>query len=91
MYGYNSRPDHARGLQKNGGKSLKKVVTKPINREQTALTGRHQTSSEFPYVQRRNVEADFSGGDITGNAGITLLSRVDLQLRLTRVFATGDE
>ena len=31
----------------------------------------------FSSVKRRKVEADFSGGDITGNGGALLLSAVD--------------
>ena len=38
----------------------------------------------FPPVKRRKVEADFSGGEITGNGGVPLLARVDGQLGLTR-------
>ena len=42
---------------------------------------------QFPSVKRRKVEADFSGGDITGNGGIALLSTVDRRLGLTRAVA----
>ena len=41
----------------------------------------------FPAVKRRRVEAEFSGGDITGNGGIALLSQVDRRLGLTRAVA----
>jgi hypothetical protein len=37
-----------------------------------------------PAVKRRNVEANFSGGDIAGNAGIPLAGRVDQTPGLTR-------
>lgn len=47
----------------------------------------------FPPVKRRKVEADFSGGDITSNAGITLLAQVDKRLGLSASVARamGDE
>ena len=38
----------------------------------------------FSSVQRRKVEAAFSGGAITGNGGIALLAEVDRQWGLTR-------
>ncbi len=38
-------------------------------------------------VKRRKVEADFSGGDITSNAGIGLIAQVDWQMGLTRAVA----
>ena len=45
----------------------------------------------FSPVKRRQVEADFSGGDITGNGGIQLLSQVDRRLGLTRSVARSLE
>ncbi|MYH34767.1 MAG: hypothetical protein F4013_10570 [Gammaproteobacteria bacterium] len=51
------------------------------------MTEWYRTSLQFPSVKRRKVEADFSGGDITGNGGITLLSSVDRQLGLIRAVA----
>ena len=48
------------------------------------MTKCYQTSLEFPSVKRRKVEANFSGGDITSNGGIPLLSQVDRQMGLTR-------
>ena len=48
------------------------------------MTKCYQSSFEFPPVKRRKVEADFSGGDITSNGGIPLLSQVDQQMGLTR-------
>ena len=51
------------------------------------MTECYRTSVQFPSVKRRKVEADFSGGDITGNGGITLLSTVDRRLGLTRAVA----
>ena len=46
------------------------------------MTECYRTPLQFPSVKRRKVEADFSGGDITGNGGITLLSSVDRHLGL---------
>jgi len=40
-------------------------------------------------VQRRQVEAQFCGGDITGNGGIPLLGTVDRKLGLTQALARG--
>ena len=37
----------------------------------------------FSSVQRRKMEAEFSGGAITGNGGIPLLTEVDRHLGLT--------
>ena len=51
------------------------------------MTECYQTPIEFPSVKRRKVEASFSGGDITSNAGIPLLSQVDEKLGLTRAIA----
>ncbi|MCV6574644.1 MAG: IS1380 family transposase [Cohaesibacter sp.] len=44
-------------------------------------------SLQFSSVKRRKVEADFSGGDITSNAGIVLLSEVDRKIGLSRSVA----
>ena len=51
------------------------------------MTECYQTSLEFPPVKRRKVAADFSGGDITSNAGIPLLAQVDKTMGLTRSVA----
>ena len=51
------------------------------------MTECYQTPINFPSVKRRKVEADFSGGDITSNAGIPLLAQVDERLGLTRAIA----
>jgi DDE family transposase len=48
------------------------------------VTKCYQSSFKFPPVKRRKVEADFSGGDITSNAGIPFLAQVDEQMGLTR-------
>ena len=47
------------------------------------MTRCYQTSMSFSPVKRHKVEADFSGGDITSNAGIPLLAQVDQQMSLT--------
>ena len=44
-------------------------------------------SFQFSSVKRRKVEADFSGGDITSNAGVLLLSEVDRKIGLSRSIA----
>lgn len=57
------------------------------------MTECYQTPIEFSSVKRRKVEVDFSGGNISSNAGIVLLSRVDQQLGLSKQIAQaiGDE
>ena len=51
------------------------------------MTECYPIALQFPSVKRRKVEADFSGGHITGNGGIPLLSTVDRRLGLTRAVA----
>jgi hypothetical protein len=51
------------------------------------VTKCYQTPVQFSSVKRRCVEADFSGGDITTNAGVLLLSEADRQLGLCRSVA----
>jgi len=51
------------------------------------VTECYQTLINFPPVKRHKVEANFSGGDITSNAGIPLLAQVDKQMNLTRSVA----
>jgi len=51
-------------------------------RDGSAMTQCYQTSMSFSPVKRHKVEADFSGGDITSNAGIPLLAQVDQQMKL---------
>ena len=48
------------------------------------MTECYSNSLHFPPVKRRRVEADFTGGEITGNGGVPLLARVDGLLGLTR-------
>ena len=57
------------------------------------MTKCYQTTLEFSPVKRRRVEADFSGGDISSNAGALLLSAADRQLKLCRSVARalGDQ
>ena len=47
------------------------------------MTKCYQTPISFTPVKRRRVETDFSGGDITSDAGVLLLSEVDKQLGLS--------
>ena len=42
-----------------------------------------QASLRFPGCQGRRVEADFSGGEITGDAGVLLLRQADGVLKLS--------
>lgn len=51
------------------------------------MTKCYQSSFEFPPVKRRKVEVDFTGGNITSNAGALLLSQVDRRLGLTQSLA----
>ncbi len=57
------------------------------------MTECYQTSIEFSRVQRRRVEADFSGGDITSNGGLPLLAEVDNRIGLSSRIAKaiGDQ
>ena len=48
------------------------------------MTKCYQTPLQFSSVKRRQVEADFSGGDISSNAGILLLAEADKKLDLCR-------
>jgi len=45
-------------------------------------------SVEFASCKNRKVVADFSGGEITSDAGVLLLSEADKQLRLTKRVAS---
>jgi hypothetical protein len=57
------------------------------------VTKCYQTTLEFSSVKRRRVEADFSGGEITSDAGALLLSQADKRLGLCRDVARslGDQ
>lgn len=50
---------------------------------------RYQSSIAFQGVKRRKVVADFSGGDVTDNAGLLLLAEVDREMGLTQAVARG--
>lgn len=56
------------------------------------MTKCYQNSIPFSPVKRRQVEADFTGGDITSNAGVLLLRETDRKLGLCRsvALALGD-
>ena len=51
------------------------------------MTECYPKSIRFSSVKRRKVEVDFSGGSISGNGGIGLLSEVDRRLGLSRSVA----
>ncbi|WP_196221180.1 transposase, partial [Sansalvadorimonas verongulae] len=43
--------------------------------------------AHFPRCKSRKVQADFSGGDITSNAGVLLLRQLDRKLQLTNTLS----
>ena len=51
------------------------------------MTECYQTSIEFSSVKRRKVQANFEGGDITSDAGLTLLREVDRKIGLSSSMA----
>jgi len=51
------------------------------------VTKCYQTSFHFSPVKRHQVEADFSGGDISSDAGVLFLSQVDRKLGLSHSVA----
>lgn len=51
------------------------------------MTNCTQESFRFPACQRRVVEANFSGGDITSDGGVLLLRQVDRRLGLSKAVA----
>ena len=53
------------------------------------MTNCTQASLHFPGCQGRWVEADFSGGEITGDAGVLLLRQADRVLKLSEAVARG--
>ena len=57
------------------------------------MTKCYQTSFSFSSAKRRQVEANFSGGDITSNAGVLLLREADRKLGLSQTVARalGDQ
>lgn len=48
-----------------------------------------QDSFDFPPLKRRQVEANFQGGDITSDGGVLLLRQVDTQLGLSKAVASA--
>ena len=50
-----------------------------------------QESFAFPPCQRRRVEAQFDGGDITSDGGVLLLQQIDQRLGLSRAIAGAVE
>jgi hypothetical protein len=51
------------------------------------VTNCTQESFQFPVCNRRRVEANFQGGDITSDGGVLLLQQVDRRLGLTEALA----
>ncbi len=51
------------------------------------MTNRNSEQLSFPGVKGRRVEADFSGGNVTSDAGILLLRQADRRLGLTASIA----
>jgi hypothetical protein len=47
-----------------------------------------QAQLEFPSLQRRKIQADFSGGEITSNGGALLLRQIDRRIGLTPAIAS---
>jgi hypothetical protein len=46
-----------------------------------------QTSFEFPVLNRRRVQASFTGGDVSSDGGLLLLRQADRRLQLTATLA----
>jgi hypothetical protein len=44
------------------------------------------TKSTFGYHEKRRIEADFSGGDLSSDGGVVLLSQLDSNLKLIEAF-----
>ena len=67
-----------------------RVVTNPIE-EKAAMTNSNQLSIEFPALKSdstsRKIEVQFSGGEVTSDAGVLLLREVDKKLDLTKKFS----
>ena len=51
------------------------------------MTNCTQESFQFPALKRRIVEANFKGGDITSDGGVSLLQQVDRRLGLSEAIA----
>ncbi len=50
-----------------------------------------QTAFDFPPLKRRRIDANFEGGDITGDGGVLLLRQVDQRLGLSAAVARALE
>jgi len=48
------------------------------------VTNCNQAVIEFPVLNRRKVQAEFSGGDITSDGGVLLLKQIDRKLGLMK-------
>jgi hypothetical protein len=59
----------------------------PFNQGGFAVTVCTQTSFEFPVVNRRRVQASFTGGDVSNDGGLLLLRQADRRLQLTATLA----
>ncbi len=53
------------------------------------MTKCYQRTVQFPRVNRRNVEANFAGGDITSDGGVLLLRQADRLLGLSDAVAAA--
>lgn len=51
------------------------------------MTNCTQESFAFPVLNRRHIEANFNGGDITSNGGVLLLRQVDRRMGLSEAVA----
>jgi len=52
------------------------------------VTECYQNPLDFPSVSRRRVQADFTGGEITSDAGVLLLRQVDERIGLSQAVAS---
>jgi hypothetical protein len=59
------------------------LVETNILREEIAVTDCNQIEIKFPGCQRREVEASFTGGDVSSDGGVLLLRQADRKLGLT--------
>ncbi len=48
------------------------------------MTGCTQTVFDYPALKRRQIQAEFSGGDITSDGGVLLLRQTDRRLGLLK-------